>query len=138
MNTVRPRTSASRTRIPAGPRRVLLVALLVFAFLHSHGVSLDGVRGHTGTAAGVLSPAAEAAVTESPLGDHHGEGHGAAHSAEECATNAPQPAPAPNPPSEHALRPEPHAFLPCAAAFQGPAAVLGGSRPPSMTAILRI
>ncbi|WP_314252127.1 hypothetical protein [Streptomyces sp. DSM 40907] len=139
MNTARPRTSALRTRILAGPRCVLLVALLVFAFLYSHGVSLDGVRGHTDTAAGVLSPGVDPAVTESISDDHHGEGHGAFHSAEECATSAPPQQPTPALPAEHALT-QPLPAVPAAApnASPIPAPALGGSPPPGTTAILRV
>ncbi|MFC9811258.1 hypothetical protein ACFVJM_04175 [Streptomyces virginiae] len=139
MSSARPRTSAPRTRIIAGPRCVLLVALLVFAFLYSHGVSLDGVRGHTDTAAGVLTPATDPALAESAPDDHHGEGHGASHTAEECATSQPQQPPTLSPPAEHALK----RLLPAVLAaspdpYPGSAPALGRSRPPGTTAILRI
>ncbi|MGW6980288.1 hypothetical protein ACWGE1_12695 [Streptomyces sp. NPDC054932] len=139
MSTARPRTSTLRTRVLAGPRCVLLVALLVFAFLYSHGVSLDGVRGHTDTAVGVLTSTTDPALAESTPDGHHGEGHGAAHTAEECATSTPQQPPTLIPPAEHALTP----ILPAAPAaspdrYHGPAPALGGSRPPGTTAILRI
>ncbi|MGW0750675.1 hypothetical protein [Streptomyces sp. NPDC002587] len=139
MNTARPRTSALRTRILAGPRCVLLVALLVFAFLYSHGVSLDGVRGHTDTAAGVLTPTTDLALAESTPDDHHGEGHGASHTAEECATSSPQQPPTLVPPTEHTVT----RILPTVLAappdrYCGPSPALGASRPPGTTAILRI
>ncbi|WP_374777419.1 hypothetical protein OG756_36225 [Streptomyces sp. NBC_01310] len=139
MNTARPRTSALRTRLLAGPRCVLLVALLVFAFLYSHGVSLDGVRGHTDTAAGVLGPGVGLAVAESTSDDHHGEGHGASHSAEECATSAPPQQPTLPLPAEHALT-QALPAVPAAApdANPIPAPALGGSPPPGTTAILRV
>ncbi|MFJ3722765.1 hypothetical protein ACIPYQ_09365 [Streptomyces sp. NPDC090045] len=139
MNPARPRTSVLRTRILAGPRCVLLAALLVFAFLYSHGVSLDGVRGHTDTAVGVVTPGVGLAVTESTSDDHHGEGHGSSHSAEECATSGPPQQPTLAPPAEHALTqvlPAVPAAAPDANAV--PASALGGSPPPGTTAILRI
>ncbi|KOU18327.1 hypothetical protein ADK49_12830 [Streptomyces sp. WM6349] len=118
---------------------MLLVALLVFAFLYSHGVSLDGVRGHTDTAADVLTPGVDLAVTESTSDDHHGEGHGSSHSAEECATSAPPQQPTLAPPAEHALT-QVLPAVPAAApdANPVPAPASGSSRPPGTTAILRI
>ena len=143
MNTARPRTPALRTRILAGPRCVLLVALLTFAFLYSHGVSLDGVRGHTDAVTGVLAHEAESTVVESTSSEPHdegrGEGHGGTHSAEECATSEPQPAPTLSPPSAYASAPCLHSRRPAAAGTcPRPAPVPNRSRPPGTTAVLRI
>lgn len=136
MITALPRTSALRTRVLAGPQRVLAVALILFAFLYTHGVSLDGVRGHTDTAAATaLAPA----TAESAPIDHHGEGHGASHSAEECATSQPQQPPIVDAPAEHLLAwCVPGLNSVPAGQSSGPAPALGVPRPPGATAILRI
>ncbi|WP_328971445.1 hypothetical protein [Streptomyces sp. NBC_00239] len=84
-----------RVRPQAGPLRVLWVALLVFTFLYSHGVSTDGVQGHlrpTASASAVMAvPDHHEAVEAAPV-DHHG-GHGASHPAEECMAGHPQQSP---------------------------------------------
>ncbi|WKV70628.1 hypothetical protein AW27_003285 [Streptomyces sp. PCS3-D2] len=139
MNTARPRTSALRTRILAGPQRVLLVALLVFAFLYSHGVSPDGVRGHTDTAVGVITPTADPVLAEGAPDDRHGGGHGASHAAEECATSQPQQPPTLSPPPGHdLLRILPSVLGASPDRYPGRAPAPGCSRPPGTTAILRI
>ncbi len=82
-----------RVRPSAGPLRVLWVALLVFTFLYSHGVSTEGVRGHLQpTASAVIAVPDGHEVVETALVDHHGD-HGASHPAEECTAAYPQQSP---------------------------------------------
>ncbi|MCX5277707.1 MULTISPECIES: hypothetical protein [Streptomyces] len=82
-----------RVRPSAGPLRVLWVALLVFTFLYSHGVSTEGVRGHLQqTASAVMTVPDGHEVVEAAPVDHQG-GHGASHPAEECTAGYPQQSP---------------------------------------------
>lgn len=94
----------SRARSSAGPLRVLWVAMMLFAFVYAHGVSIEGVTGHLD--AGATAPAAAAihdhVVEDAPV-DHHGGEHPPSHPAQECVPGQPQQTPALDAPGACAL-----------------------------------
>ncbi|MEU2434423.1 hypothetical protein ABZ611_33945 [Streptomyces sp. NPDC007861] len=101
-------SSNRRTRLSAGPLRLLWLAALLFSLVYTHGVSAETAAAHmtTSTAA---APAAHAgpdhkavpAPDEDTPADHHDDGQDS-HPAGECVSGQPQqaaglsaPAPAP-------------------------------------------
>ncbi|MBW5487147.1 hypothetical protein [Streptomyces bambusae] len=90
-----PRSGIPRARSGAGPLRLLVLVVLLFAFFYTHAASPEGSAGHLDAGAGV--PAA-AVFHGHQAGDgfagHHGEDSGdAAHPAQTCVTGLPQQGP---------------------------------------------
>ncbi|MGA5412040.1 hypothetical protein ACPCSC_32895 [Streptomyces lavendulocolor] len=93
MVTARTPFKAPRSRRPAGPLRLLLLAALLFAFLYTHAAGADSASAHVSGGAVVAQPA----PISTGDGHHHnggafdrdGDGHGDSHPAEECASAHP-------------------------------------------------
>lgn len=103
-------SGAPRFRLPAGPRRLLLAAVLLFGLVYAHGFNAEGVSSHltptpataASAAAGAHDPGGEpgtvvqAVRTGSAEADpHQDDDHGTSHPAHECLPGQPQQGPAP-------------------------------------------
>lgn len=95
MVTARAASSATRTRRPAGPLRLLWLAALLFTFLYTHAAGAESASAHvTGGAVTVAhlgsaeSDGADHHDDETPGGHNDGSGH--SHPAEACASGHPQ------------------------------------------------
>lgn len=100
--------SGPRRRSPGAPRRLLLVAMLLFGLVYAHGASTEGVTQHLASpkmavsaeadahgAGGETKPVVHEAQADSAdaNGNHDGD-HGSSHPAQECLPGQPQQGPA--------------------------------------------
>ncbi|MGW7357132.1 hypothetical protein ACWGI0_10935 [Streptomyces sp. NPDC054802] len=102
MVTARSSSRVSRARSSAGPLRLLWVAMALFAFVYTHGVSMEGVSGHLDTTAGAVGAASPASAP----GHYPGGEHRSDHVVQECVPGQPQQAPVLGAPVASALVPE--------------------------------
>jgi hypothetical protein len=101
---------ASRFRLSAGSRRLMLVAMLLFGLVYTHGVDAEGVADHltpasttasanvdthgSGVTPGVALHNAHAEAEDSTTDtEHHGDEHGLSHPTHECLPGQPQQSP---------------------------------------------
>jgi hypothetical protein len=109
-----------RARASAGPLlRVLGLAALLFGVVFTHGVNVEGVKGHLVTssaasATALVDDVRDATDTQVPspvvaTGDRHGD-HGSSHPSEHCVSGQPHQGPLLAPPCFAASTSEPAAF----------------------------
>ncbi|WP_326812521.1 hypothetical protein OIE62_06235 [Streptomyces scopuliridis] len=105
MVTPRSLFGIARTRPSASPLRMLWLALLLFGFVYTHGLSANSAAGHVAPRANAPSavassvddahgPAGGAVAVVAPRGGD-ADGHGSSHPATECVPGQPQSAPGP-------------------------------------------
>ncbi|MER5930058.1 hypothetical protein [Streptomyces sp. NPDC002054] len=112
MVTAGPPSRMPRVRTPAGPLRVWGLAVVLFAFLYGHGVSIEGAVGHLDSTASAPAVAVfhghQSGLAAADPDPHHGGDPGAAsHPAQECVPGQPQQGPALDAPAAGLLVPAP-------------------------------
>lgn len=134
-----------RARTPAGPLRVWGLAVVLFAFLYGHGVSIEGAVGHhDSTATAPVTavfhghPSAPHSAPHDGMTGTPGEPGAASHPAQECIPGQPQQGPALDAPAAGLLVPA-HTPSGCGPGAR-PAAADGraAAAPPGRATVLRI
>ncbi|MET9296168.1 hypothetical protein [Streptomyces sp. NPDC003077] len=98
MVTARSSFGTPRTRLTAGPLRLLWLAFLLTGIMLSHGMSAENAEGHvlTGTTAAALASSPDTSATDAEWPDRTGpenspsDGDDFSHTGEECVSGLPQ------------------------------------------------